>query len=83
VGSDYECRYSAEENKWFVLADTRLSLPPSELKRIGLGVRHIWLEKLKTMDGVKDILKISYIRKALQALENNDIAQVWRVPRDG
>lgn len=81
--NDYECRYIAKENRWFVLADTQLSLPPSELKKIGERIRRIWLDRLRNMDGVKESLKMSYIRKALQALENNQIAQVWRAKIDG
>lgn len=76
---DYECRYLSEENKWVVIADTVLSLPDTELKRIGEMIRRVWLEKLKNMDGLKDTLRISFIRRALQALENNQIAQVRRV----
>lgn len=73
---DYTCHYISKENKWVVVAETFLAIPDSELKRIGLMVRHEWMQKLKEMQDLKDTLKMSHIRRALRSLEDNGIVQV-------
>jgi hypothetical protein len=83
VINDYKCHYDCKENKWFVYVDTVLSLPESELKNIGERLRRHWIDKLRNMDGLKDTLKMSFIRRALQALDNNHIAQVWSESKNG
>lgn len=73
---DYTCHYLSKENKWVVVAETFLAVPESELKRIARAVKWEWMEKLKNMDGLKDTLKMSHIRRALRSLEDTGIVQV-------
>jgi hypothetical protein len=75
---DYVCHYIQRDDHWIVEVDTFLALPDSELKRIARGVRWEWMEKLKHMDGLKDALRMSFIARALKALEDKGISQVRR-----
>lgn len=79
---EYTCHYLNNENKWVVVAETFLALPESELKRIGRAVKWEWMQKLKNMSELKDTLKISHIRRALQSLEEYGIVQVRGVIKE-